>query len=402
MNDPCVEELQDASFKGVPFFVSSDKEGYGRRIVSHEYPNRNKPYHEDMGAKYASFSVTAYVLTIDDKTTLCSLFDQSGEPGLLILPAVAPLMCVGVTADVERDKDKQGYFSIKLELRRAGESMPGPFSSAIFEVLIGNLAGAMSVVLSAVAGTIRAGSGVLDYVSIEASETLADVGGLSVNAIESYTAVDSDLTAAITRDAYGLIDDSASASKTSPENQNLGFVSRVGSLVEKVGTSLRPNDALLAMAPFVGYSRGETAPNIPTSISETSRANNAKVLSGIVRTYGLIYWARAAAASTFATRAEAIQVRADLAEAFSAQMQEWMDEAVIGQMADARDYAIKALSKQITDIAPIAVVTSSVSLPALYWAYRLYSDPNRAGELVERNDVFDPSFMPSSFEARTE
>ena len=38
-------------------------------------------------------------------------------------------------------------------------------------------------------------------------------------------------------------------------------------------------------------------------------------------------------------------------------------------------------------------------MPSLYWAWRLYGDPLRAADLVARNAVRHPSFMPETFVA---
>lgn len=37
------DRLQDASFRGVPFKVEEESAGTGRRVETHEYPNRDKP-----------------------------------------------------------------------------------------------------------------------------------------------------------------------------------------------------------------------------------------------------------------------------------------------------------------------------------------------------------------------
>ncbi len=38
------DRLQDASFRGVPFKVEEESAGTGRRVETHEYPNRDKPW----------------------------------------------------------------------------------------------------------------------------------------------------------------------------------------------------------------------------------------------------------------------------------------------------------------------------------------------------------------------
>lgn len=41
------DRLQDASFRGVPFKFEGEGAAVGRRVETHEYPNRDKPYTED-------------------------------------------------------------------------------------------------------------------------------------------------------------------------------------------------------------------------------------------------------------------------------------------------------------------------------------------------------------------
>lgn len=57
------------------------------------------------------------------------------------------------------------------------------------------------------------------------------------------------------------------------------------------------------------------------------------------------------------------------------------------------------LGDMIIDLAPVIDVTGNAPLPALWWAWRLYADPDRAAELVARNGVKHPAFMPVAFEA---
>ena len=41
--------LRAASFRGVPFGVTADESEGGRRTVTHEFPQRETPYVEDLG-----------------------------------------------------------------------------------------------------------------------------------------------------------------------------------------------------------------------------------------------------------------------------------------------------------------------------------------------------------------
>jgi len=61
--------------------------------------------------------------------------------------------------------------------------------------------------------------------------------------------------------------------------------------------------------------------------------------------------------------------------------------------------AALVLSRTAASRAPLVRVETAISLSSVRAAYELYGDANRAGELVERNRVATPAFMPASFEA---
>ncbi|EGK8325810.1 DUF2313 domain-containing protein [Escherichia coli] len=59
------DNLYDASFRGVPFSVESDEGSFGRRVQVHEYPNRDKPYTEDLGRATRRLTINAYLVGAD-------------------------------------------------------------------------------------------------------------------------------------------------------------------------------------------------------------------------------------------------------------------------------------------------------------------------------------------------
>ncbi|MBJ5519702.1 DNA circularization N-terminal domain-containing protein, partial [Salmonella enterica subsp. enterica serovar Meleagridis] len=82
------DRLQDASFRGVPFKVEEENAGTGRRVETHEYPNRDKPYTEDLGKVTFRPSITAYVVgddCFDQRDRLIDALNKPG-PGTLVHP----------------------------------------------------------------------------------------------------------------------------------------------------------------------------------------------------------------------------------------------------------------------------------------------------------------------------
>ncbi|STG44807.1 Tail/DNA circulation protein [Escherichia coli] len=68
-----VTDFRTRHFAACAFKVEEESAGTGRRVETHEYPNRDKPYTEDLGKITFRPSITAYVVGDD-------CFDQRESP----------------------------------------------------------------------------------------------------------------------------------------------------------------------------------------------------------------------------------------------------------------------------------------------------------------------------------
>lgn len=78
----------NASFKGVPFILRSSTTTFGRRLIPHEYPQKDTPFTEDMGRRVRIFNVTGAMLGADyltDRDFLAFVCEEEG-PGDLVHP----------------------------------------------------------------------------------------------------------------------------------------------------------------------------------------------------------------------------------------------------------------------------------------------------------------------------
>lgn len=117
--------LWPASFKGVPFWIEKDKDAVGKRLVVHQFPGRDDPFIEDLGAKARTFDLVGYLVgdTSDaDADALVAMFLETG-PGVLVLPAQGPINARAHTATRDRDRDKAGYFAFQLQFYQEGVSI---------------------------------------------------------------------------------------------------------------------------------------------------------------------------------------------------------------------------------------------------------------------------------------
>ena len=99
-----------ASFRGVPFSVTDAEARIGRRMVLHEYPQRDDPYPEDLGRRARVFVVEAQVVGEDYLTrrdALMRAIEQDG-PGELIHPRHGVLKVVVLDHVSVKESHREG------------------------------------------------------------------------------------------------------------------------------------------------------------------------------------------------------------------------------------------------------------------------------------------------------
>jgi prophage DNA circulation protein len=414
---PCVEDLRDASFRGVSFFVENDDEDYARRIVTHEYANRNVSDHEDMGERYQAFNVNGYITgpdAIEHKDALALACRLEG-PALLILPALEPFMAVCLSVKVSRSKDKQGYFTVTMTFRADEDSEEEtPFVTGEFEGLI--LASAEIVVAALqAASTVFVVKDVLQYVTDDATYRVKVFATEVADFIEQAT-FDFDQT-----NVEGVnlaVRMSAGAPTLCAQPSTL--IAGINQLLKALVYAAPAEEVLKDLRSFMVFDAATPTPvartSVPeddgtgnfipvwrdgkTSVSEQQNLVNANFFNGVIRKLGAVFYGLALSRTTFSTRAEAITVRADVVEVFGREISDAQnDETLYLALTDARDHIVKYISQSMINTVPVIEISAPSPMPAIYWAYRLYDDPNRADELVTRNAVVDPAYIPSTFEA---
>ena len=118
------DRLQPASFRGVPFKVDNEDAGAGRRVETHEYPNRDKPYTEDLGKVTFRPNITAYVVgddCYDQRDKLIEALNKPG-PGTLVHPTYGEVsVCVDGEARVSTTSSEGRMVRFDLRFVEAGE-----------------------------------------------------------------------------------------------------------------------------------------------------------------------------------------------------------------------------------------------------------------------------------------
>ena len=114
-----------ASFRGHPFVVEAhEADVAGRRVQTHEYPGRDRPWSEDLGRKAKEFEVKGYIVGADymeRRDRLIEACDKAG-PGLLVHPYLGHRQVACTDCKVSERTAEGGMCRLTLRFSEAGRN----------------------------------------------------------------------------------------------------------------------------------------------------------------------------------------------------------------------------------------------------------------------------------------
>lgn len=395
-----LNSLWPASYKGVPFQVESDSEKGGRRKAVHQFPGRDDPFIEDLGEDKREFSVTAYVASDAADTDADAISSICAQPGAgsLVLPLHGPLNVQCLTFKRGRKGDKHGYIAFELEFVRDGATTAQPSTSSLANLTFVSADNAGSALAGFLIDTVSA-IGQADYVVLAAVDAVRDFASL-LEQIRTSAPVDTAVSATQRSVIQALFDAAPIlVNRLTGVDPTLG--ARMATVARALGDGIAAPAARGAFLPLLDALPAVVVDPAATLTAQTA-AQNTNAVRSAARLAALTVVAESVARDdTIADRPAGITLRADLTEFFDAEISgiDMSHGELIDAVQDLRGTAVDYLSRLILDLAPVITATSNLPLPSLVWAWRLYADPSRASELVARNNVVHPSFMPLEIEA---
>jgi len=142
------------------------------------------------------------------------------------------------------------------------------------------------------------------------------------------------------------------------------------------------------------FSFGADQPPVPTTTgSRISQANNQKAVISLIQRTAVIEAARASAQADFTSYPEAQQLRTELTDRLD-QLLDSAPDAVYIALVELRGAVITDITARGANLARIVPYTPKRTLPALVVAYHIYGDAAEDGNLVGRNRIRHPGFVP--------
>ncbi len=302
------DELQAASFRGVGFKVDATELQSGRRVVTHEYAQRDVPYGEDLGRQARRFSVEAYVLGADylaAKNKLLTACEALG-PGEFIHPYYGARQVLCAEVRIREAINEGGMARFSLTFMEAGQQQfPRAVSDVVAAVAVSadGVLDALAVAFGEAFSVLRQPQFVLDQAvqSLQVSaRQMQTVGNSIINPVADIFQGLNDYQRAL----VNLV--------TTPDRLAGRFRQTLGALTQglmrKENRMPQSVNALLALA-------NSTVDDDPAPLITPSRVqakNNTRALNQLVQGMALVEAMRLASGVSFDSYDGAIEVREQL------------------------------------------------------------------------------------------
>lgn len=388
------DQLQPASFRGVAFSVAAADGELGRRNVVHEYPLRDLPYAEDLGRKARVFSIEALVIGADYMSARDKLAEAIEKPGSgeLVHPYRGRVQVVVTSARLSESTDQGGLARFSLTFTESGEPV-NPSPQADIANAVNAAADAAEAEAESSFADLFTVDGFQDFVSTEALAMLN--GGLDSIRLAANSLLGAALMPEFTRQLFGIAD-SLTSLILSPVNLATGLFGQVTALSSIANNPLA---ALSSLRSLFGF--GGNAKPVPNSIpggttftlSRQQQAANQAATISLIRHAAVIQVARVSATITSASFSEAIALRDEIAGQLE-ELADSADDTLYMALTDLRIAVIKDINARAADLARTVQYTPPATLPALVVAYNLYGAIANTEDIIARNAIRHPGFVP--------
>jgi len=394
-----------ASFRGVEFFLDSASRTGGRSLIAHEIPSGAGEIWEDTGPEQDKFSLEAYIVaptsmsgqsittqlgtgfqTRDSRNdfiytrrdALLAAIDKPG-PGVLIHPTWGTIYARARVWNIADAAAEQFYIRVTIEFVRDREELPtvaAPARSSEGE------AESRSQSLETASGdNVTANLATSSVAETARNATSNELTKLSqkLRKINHFASIGQE-AATLSRDAVQLARDAKDLA-TAPAD-----------LVSRVVTSIRDVEraAADALGAFAAY---ESLLEIVPSVWSTDQENaNATIINSLTRAGAVGGALRAAVNIAWDSYEQAIAARDRMLAKIEALALVASDDEYQALTAAAASFVLLVPSDDEA-LPRIGTFTPPTTMAAIVIAWRLYADPNRDVEIIDRNEIKNPNFV---------
>ncbi len=380
------------SFRGAPFFIDRAETEGGRRMATHQFPERDDVYHEDLGRKARTFSFSAYVVGDDyfqKRENLVQALEAAG-PGRLVHPyrGIFQVVVLDFRLSEQTSDGRMASFDITMEEQEVVQ-LTNTTPNTTRRILQ-----ARDALVQSLGDDFKAKYSLSDQVVSAVQDVLDTVDGLSEKllAAKQVVATVSDFQ----REVSNL------------QGKAIQLVQDAGSILDPLqsitlfGTDPRDrrNPATFANAAQQQREMARIITSTDTPETNTPREialdpnYPARQLQLLVQRMAVAGAVGIMSTLELATVEEAETARNALFQQLDLLLlSPDIDDASYSAAEDAKDAVQQDLNRRILELARLVVYTFPETRPSLVVAFEVYGDLTREQELVDRNGIEHPGFI---------
>jgi prophage DNA circulation protein len=429
--------LRDASFRGVTFSVEDDEGSFGRRVQVHEYPNRDKPFTEDLGRATRRLSINAYLIGDDyaDQRDRLIVAIETAGPGTLVHPQYGEMqgsidgqvrvahssaegrMCrvsfpfvesgelsfptAGI-ATANRLNETGGFFDEAIDGMFEAFSLTGIPDFIQSDVLadaadmLGTVADAFQMVDSGVSAAMRLLQGDLSVILMPPNAANDFVRALQKawRAGDRLSGDTSDLVTMVKTMSGVTLDPGLAPRGNWPTDS--GSVSAQKSRSNLVASAIRATAISTSVNIVTDLPQPRMAPSQSRQAGTMSAAAGAQAATDIINVPhpALDSTVQNVPANPPPTWDALTDIRGAINTAIDQEQLRITDDDLFLQIAALRTDLNRDISGRLAQAERTAEKTPSEVMPALVLAANWYDDAGRESDILERNTVRHPAFVP--------
>lgn len=388
------EKQGAAKFRGVPFFVDSAEQAGGRQTVTHAVPfTEAAPFTEDLGLKGRTFNVEGYVVGEGyegARDALLSALEAEG-PGELVHPYHGTRRVAVVDYTVRQNRTEGGFAQFRIQFAETSAEPLRPTVS-----IDGRAVAAAKVSAAKVAANAQFAA-TIPSAPFSAGFTTGPISAALPALSEAVLRARSILsTNPIDPLARARFDRFFNNPPTGPfDTVGDYLVSVLGGLVdvvlEAVTTATAPLNPSALLLRLAAFDPNERPIGSTPDVAERQAAYDSVVT--LVRRLALAGAATALLGQTFASYDDAVDARDAVTDAIDDHAASVTDDT-FPALTDLRVALVDAVPGADEDLPRLQRYTPPAVLPSLVVAHRLYGALDLEADLVERNRVRHPGFVP--------
>lgn len=390
------DQLGPGSFRGVAFYVDTSEQTGGRQVAKHLFPFSDAPaYTDDLGAVAGAINVECYVLGdeyMTAKNALMKALNTPG-PGELIHPYFGTVrVAVDGEFRVRETRQDGGIAQFSITFVRTSALAPAPTvkpdPSAVVTTQVAAVKASarrefLSSYLSTPVLSASAATGLQQF-----ANTINDLLSAHQLAAQVVASLGTQLTALVT-DSAALLD-----APTDLLDALIEIIEDFGDGLLDAVSGLPPATAMLQL-----YSL-DMGPRPPatTPDRETEQANY-DALQTYIQRAALAQASALLIEQTFDSYETAVIGRDAIADVIDEHVETVSDDA-FPDLGALRAALVDAVPGPDSDLPHLVDYTPAGTVPSLVLTQRLYGNVDREADVIARNRIRNPGFIPGGVPLR--